>query len=93
MYSRFFRWATDRLGENGIIAFVTNSSFINARTFDGFRKVVNNEFSEIYIVDLGGNIREGDKTGNVFGIKLGVAISFMIIKTTIKFLVKYIIIH
>ena len=78
MYSRFFRWATDRLGENGIIAFVTNSSFINARTFDGFRKVVNNEFSEIYIVDLGGNIREGDKTGNVFGIKLGVAISFMI---------------
>jgi predicted helicase len=87
MYSRFFRWATDRLGENGIIAFVTNSSFINARTFDGFRKVVNNEFSEIYIVDLGGNIREGDKTGNVFGIKLGVAISFMIKNK------EYIIIH
>lgn len=80
MYSRFFRWATDRLGENGIIAFVTNSSFIDARTFDGFRKVVENEFSEIYIIDLGGNIRAGDKTGNVFNIMVGVAITFLIKK-------------
>ncbi|MCA2703024.1 MAG: N-6 DNA methylase [Microcystis sp. M179S2] len=82
MYSRFFRWATDRLGENGIIAFITNSSFIDARTFDGFRKVVENEFSEIYIIDLGGNVRKNPKlsgtTHNVFGIQTGVAISLMV---------------
>ncbi len=82
MYTRFIRWATDRLGENGIIAFVTNSSFINARTFDGFRKVVENEFSEIYIIDLGGNVRKNPKlsgtTHNVFGIQTGVAISLMV---------------
>jgi len=77
MYSRFYRWASDRIAENGIIAFVTNSSFINSRTFDGFRKMVASEFSEIYIIDLGGNIRE-DRTGNVFGITLGVAIAFFV---------------
>ncbi len=84
MYSRFFRWATGRLNEDGILAFVTNSSFINARTFDGFRKVVAREFSEIYIIDLGGDVRKNPKlsgtTHNVFGIQTGVAISFMVKK-------------
>jgi predicted helicase len=80
MYSRFFRWGTDRLGDNGIIAFITNNSFIDARTFDGFRKVVSQEFSHIYIIDLGGDIRGGDKTGNVFNIMVGVAITFMVRK-------------
>jgi predicted helicase len=82
MYSRFFRWATSRLNDNGVLAFVTNSSFINARTFDGFRKVVTDEFSEIYIIDLGGDVRANPKLSgtkhNVFGIQAGVAISFMV---------------
>ncbi|MFM6022598.1 MAG: type ISP restriction/modification enzyme, partial [Dolichospermum sp.] len=86
MYSRFFRWATDRLGDNGIIAFITNSSFINAKGFDGFRKAVADEFSEIYIIDLGGNVWEGDKSGNVFNVKVGIAISFMIKKLDNKHL-------
>jgi predicted helicase len=80
MYTRFIRWATDRLNKNGIVAFITNSSFIDARAFDGFRKVVASEFSDIYIVDLGGNIRAGDKTGNVFNVQVGVAILFMVKK-------------
>jgi predicted helicase len=40
MYARFYRWAMDRLDNNGIIAFITNRSFIDSRTFDGFRKCV-----------------------------------------------------
>jgi predicted helicase len=80
MYVRFMRWASDRLSENGILALITNSSFIDGRTFDGFRKVVSEEFSDIYIIDLGGNIRVGDKSGSVFGIQLGTAISFMVKK-------------
>ncbi|BAY85289.1 adenine specific DNA methyltransferase [Calothrix parasitica NIES-267] len=80
MYVRFMRWASDRLSENGILALITNSSFIDGRTFDGFRKVVSEEFSDIYIIDLGGNIRTGDKSGSVFGIQLGTAISFMVKK-------------
>jgi predicted helicase len=82
MYTRFIRWATDRLSKNGILAFITNSSFINARTFDGFRKIVTDEFSDIYIVDLHGDVRQNPKlsgtTHNVFGIQTGVAIIFMI---------------
>lgn len=53
MYARFYRWASDRLSDEGILAFVTNRSFINSRTFDGFRKVIANDFQEIWVVDLG----------------------------------------
>src|ERR1700694_642561 len=47
VYARFFRWASDRVDENGIVAFVSNSSFINSRTWDGFRKTVAAEFNDI----------------------------------------------
>lgn len=82
MYARFFRWASDRLDENGVLAFVTNRSFIESRTFDGFRKTVAQEFADIYVVDLGGDVRANPKLSgtkhNVFGIQTGVAISFMV---------------
>jgi predicted helicase len=82
MYARFFRWASDRLSENGVLAFITNRSFIESRTFDGFRKTVAQEFSEIHVVDLGGDVRANPKLSgtkhNVFGIQTGVAISFMV---------------
>lgn len=81
MYARFFRWAADRLDENGVLAFITNRSFIESRTFDGFRKIVAQEFNEIRVVDLGGDVRANPKLSgtlhNVFGIQTGVAISFM----------------
>ncbi|OGA12567.1 MAG: DNA methyltransferase, partial [Betaproteobacteria bacterium RIFCSPLOWO2_02_FULL_63_19] len=82
MYARFFRWASDRLDANGILALITNRSFIESRTFDGFRKVVAEEFNNIYVVDLGGDVRSNPKLSgtkhNVFGIQTGVAISFMV---------------
>ena len=82
MYARFFRWASDRLAVNGVLAFITNRSFIDSRTFDGFRKVVAEEFSEIRVVDLGGDVRANPKLSgtkhNVFAIQTGVAISFLV---------------
>jgi predicted helicase len=82
MYARFFRWASDRLEQNGILAFISNRSFIDSRTFDGFRKVVSDEFNEILVLDLGGDVRMNPKLSgtkhNVFGIQTGVAISFMV---------------
>lgn len=82
MYSRFYRWASDRLGDEGIIAFITNRSFIESRTFDGFRKLVGKKFDHIEIVDLGGDVRANPKlsgtTHNVFGIQTGVAIAFFV---------------
>ena len=83
-YARFYRWAFDRLEDNGIIAFVTNRSFIDSRTFDGFRKTIQTEFDSAYIVDTKSDVRSNPKiagtTHNVFGIQTGIAIMFLVKK-------------
>lgn len=82
MYTRFFRWASDRLHDDGVLVLITNRNFIQKAAFDGFRRSIQEEFNEIYVVDLGGDIRENPKLSgtkhNVFGIQTGVAISFMV---------------
>lgn len=84
MYSRFYRWAMDRLDRNGVLAFITNRSFIDSRTFDGFRKCIQNDFSNCYIIDTKSDVRANPKiagtTHNVFGIQTGVAMMFLIKK-------------
>ncbi|ANK39356.1 helicase [Staphylococcus sp. AntiMn-1] len=83
-YFKAFRWATDRIGEKGVIAFVTNNSFIDKLSTDGFRKTIKNEFNTIYVLNLRGGIR--GKTGeearregeNIFDIMTGVAITILI---------------
>ena len=81
MYKRFIRWASDRLDDDGIIAFITNRAYIDSMQDDGFRKVVSEEFNDLYIVDLGGNVQSDDTSDNVFGITIGVAISFFVRKS------------
>ncbi len=82
MFVRFYRWATDRISSNGIVAFVTNRSFLDKRNFDGFRKVVSEEFQRIFLIDLGGDVRINPKLSgpkhNVFSIQTGVAICFLV---------------
>jgi len=82
MYARFYRWAMDRVAEKGIIAFVTNRSFIDSKTFDGFRKIIAQEFDECYIVDTKSDVRANPKISgtknNVFGIQTGVAVMFLV---------------
>ncbi len=84
-YLRFFRWASDRIGDEGIIGLVTNRSWLDARQADGFRKIVAREFQEIWVIDLKGNARtSGERrqreAGNVFDdkIRVGIAISFFV---------------
>ena len=85
MYVRFFRWASDRINKNGIVSFVTNSSFIDGLSFDGFRKCAGEDFTDIYIINMRGNARTSGELrrregGNVFSdeIRVGVAIYFFI---------------
>jgi predicted helicase len=89
MYSRFCRWGTDRLAQNGILAFITNSSFVNAKSFDGFRRRVPQEFNEIYVIDLGESVTNNPKLSgtknNVFGIPLGISINFFVKNTNSSF--------
>ncbi len=103
MFSRFFRWATDRISEDGVIAFITNNALINKKTYDGFRASISEEFQYAYIVDLGGDIRElsgrdgifMNENHTIFGksAAVGIAIVFLVkdsSKKDKKCLIKYI---
>ena len=72
----------DRIGEEGVVAFVTNNSFIEGLAFDGMRKHLATDCDAIYILDLGGNSRKGLKVSNanVFGIRVGVSINLFVKK-------------
>lgn len=85
MYARFLRYASDRLAGKGVVSFVSNRSFIDKPTFDGFRKCAAAEFNEIWIVDLKGDARtSGERRrrqgGSVFDdqIRVGVAVYFLV---------------
>lgn len=87
MYVRFLRWASDRLGDDGILAFVSNSSFLHKNSFDGVRAVLEQEFNELWAIDLKGDARSSGEArrrqgGNVFGdqIKVGVAVYVLVKK-------------
>ena len=83
-YIRAFRWATDRIGERGVVCFVTNGAFIDSASADGFRKTLAEDFSAIYCLNLRGGIRgrSGDRArqegGNPFGIMTPVAITLLV---------------
>jgi predicted helicase len=83
-YVKAIRWASDRLVGDGVVALVTNNSFINQIAFDGMRSCLETEFDSIYLLDLGGNVRRNPKlsgtTHNVFGIQVGVSINILIRK-------------
>ena len=83
-YVKAIRWASDRIGQEGVVAFVTNNSFLDGVAFDGMRKHLADNFEAIYILDLSGNVRKNPKlsgtTHNVFGIQVGVSINFFIKK-------------
>ena len=79
-YIKAIRWASDRIGDEGVVAFVTNSGFLDGIAFDGMRKHLSADFDAIYILDLGGNARKGLKVSNanVFGIRVGVSINLFV---------------
>jgi len=85
-YIKALRWASDRIVKTGegIVAFVTNDSFIDGIAFDGVRKHLDQDFDEIYVLNLGGNVRKNPSLSgtkhNVFGITVGVSINFLVKK-------------
>ncbi|AWB84180.1 DEAD/DEAH box helicase [Corynebacterium liangguodongii] len=71
-YLRAFRWATDRIGDQGIVAFVSNGGWIDGNTGDGVRLSMENDFTDMYVFNLRGNQRTaGEQSrkegGKVFG--------------------------
>lgn len=71
-YMRAIRWASDRIGDEGVIGFVSNGGWIEGNTAAGVRKVLAEEFTSIYVFNLRGNQRTAGEAsrqegGKVFG--------------------------
>lgn len=88
MYTRFVRWASDRVKDEGVISFIIGRKPFSKAAYDGFRKVIAREFAEIWVFDLGGDVRDNPKLSgtkhNVFGIQTGVAMVFLVKKKNHK---------
>lgn len=84
-YVKAFRWASDRLTNQGVIGFVTNGGYLNSNSTDGLRAGLYEDFNHLYIFNLRGNalglgeIRKKEG-GNVFGAgtRTSVAISILV---------------
>ena len=84
-YIRAIRWASDRIGNNGVIGFVTNGAYLESNSTDGLRKCLAEEFNSLYIFHLRGNARtSGERRrkekDNIFGqgTRTPVAISILV---------------
>ena len=85
-YVKFIRFAQDKIDKvsQGVIAIITNHSFLDNITFRGMRWSLLNSFDKIYLLDLHGNTKkkekapDGSKDENVFDIQQGVSISLFI---------------
>ena len=83
-YKMAIRWASDRLcDQGGVIAFVTNGSWIDGNADSGLRACLAEEFSSIYVLNLRGNLRtQGElakiEGGNVFNVRVPVAITLLV---------------
>lgn len=84
-YFKSFRWASDRIREKGIVAFVSNGGWLDSRSADGFRKSLASEFNSIHVINLRGNANsQGEKRkkegGGVFGegSRTPISITFLV---------------
>ncbi|QIP36631.1 DEAD/DEAH box helicase [Komagataeibacter rhaeticus] len=84
-YIRAIRWSSDRIGDCGVIGFVTNAGFLDANTANGLRQCLAEEFSSIHVFHLRGNQRTSGETsrkegGKIFdaGSRAPIAISLMV---------------
>jgi len=71
-YIRAIRWATDRIGDAGVMAYVTNAGWVEGNATDGLRKCLVEEFSDLYVFHLRGNQRTSGELsrkegGKIFG--------------------------
>jgi len=82
-FIRFAHWKIEQAGK-GIIGFITNNSYLSGIIHRGMRKKLLETFDEIYILNLHGSSRIGEKTPeggkdeNVFDIQQGVAIAIYV---------------
>ena len=90
-YVRAYRWASDRLGDRGIVGFVTGAGWLDGNAAAGIRACFAKEFANIYVINLRGNARmkgelwrkEGEK---IFGqaSRSAITLTFLVKNTYIQ---------
>lgn len=90
-YIKAFRWATDRVGDNGVIGYVSNGAYIDSVALDGFREALLEDFNSVYVFNLRGNQRTSGELsrkegGKIFGSgsRTPVAITILVKKKGVK---------
>ena len=88
-YIKAFRWASDRMGDEGIVAFITNGGWLDAAAMSGMRASFQKEFSHVYVFNLRGNQRTSGETsrregGKIFGSGSRTPIAITILVKTKK---------
>ena len=83
-YKMAIRWASDRIDNEGIVAFVTNGSFINGNADAGLRACLTDDFSHLYVFNLRGNQRtQGERSrqegGKIFGSGSRTPVALMVL--------------
>lgn len=82
-FIRFGQWKIEQTGQ-GILAMITNHSFLSGLIHRGMREELLKSFDQIFVIDLHGNSTigeinpDGGIEQNVFNIQQGVSISFFI---------------
>ena len=71
-YKMAIRWSSDRIKNQGVLAFVTNGSWLEGMADSGVRACLAKEFSSIYVLNLRGNARTSGERfrqegGKIFG--------------------------
>lgn len=90
-YIRAFRWASDRIGDEGIVGYVSNGGWLDGNAMDGFRRCMADEFDRIYCFNLRGNQRTSGELsrkegGKIFGSgsRAGITLTFLVKKKDAK---------
>lgn len=90
-YIKAFRWATDKIGDNGVVGFVSNGAYLDGVALDGFRQCLLEDFNSVYVFNLRGNQRTSGELsrkegGKIFGsgARTPVAITILVKKKGVK---------
>ncbi|HLJ93334.1 MAG TPA: type ISP restriction/modification enzyme [Gemmataceae bacterium] len=82
-FLRLGQWCIDHMGR-GVLAFITDHSYLDSPTFRGMRHELLKTFDDLYVLNLHGNAKrrerapDGSKDDNVFAIQQGVAIALFV---------------
>jgi hypothetical protein len=85
-YVKFIRFAQLKMDvvEDGVVAIITNHSYLDNPTFRGMRQSLTRTFDQVYVLDLHGSTKpkelapDGVENENVFDIQKGVAIALLV---------------